>query len=204
MFIFWFILIFEQHYVSATGGCDIETVLQALEPAFQTKLSLHFPLDNISLLKGSQDLAAVFSDEQLVRELFPHDLFMVGLDLYEPKVENIPEIMALNRHYALASDRKSFSAMQFSYVTLGLGLRLKVVGQHLTSAADVMAHIITYLPLITRYYKRGKVAFGVSVPEKNLADQVQEQMKILPFHDDKFPLVKECVLEVRYAPLDEL
>ena len=179
-------------------------VLQALEPAFQSELSLRFPLDNISLLKGSQDLAAVLSDESLVRELFPDDLFFAGLDLLEPTVENIPVMMAFNRHYALANERPSFSSIQFIQAPLGLALRMKVVGQHLTSA-DVMTHILTYLPLIVKYYKEGKVAFGVSVPEKALADQVQEQCKtILPFHDDKYPIEMEGVLEVRYVPLDEL
>ena len=198
-----FVLCNFQYYASITGGSNIKDVLQALEPSFQKALSLRFPLGKIRLLQGAPDLVALFRNKELVQHLFPNNLFFAGLEPFEPTVENIPEIMDNNRRYALAIDQQSFSCVQFVDAAIGLVLRMKVSGEHLTSA-DVIAHIFAFLSLIPAYYREGKVAFGVSLPVKSLADEVEEQCQVFPFHDDRFPLDVEGVIDVRYVPVEEL
>ena len=190
-----------QYFWSPTTGSDIGDIRKALQPAFKAKLSLqgHCPLTQIKLVQDGSELAAIFNNQRLVREIFPDNVFVAGFDLFAPMVENIPALFTQNRHYAIGVEGHHFCCAQFNQVPRGLLLRLNVDGLDVTSG-DVIAYIVTFLPKVTSFYKRDKIIIRIGVGTKALAEDVEQVCARLhlPFYDEKnpSPIVRIIIADV--------
>ena len=90
-------------FLVPTTGIGIGDIMKARQLPFKAKMSLQgqCPLNQIKLVRGGPELATVFNNHRLVRDLFPSIFFAAGLEAFVPMVQNIPALLEEYRHYAI-------------------------------------------------------------------------------------------------------